>query len=69
MAAARAAARGALRQRPPVRVGEEHRERSGGVLPLAALAGDGRIGVFYRAQGVEASSAVQANVFVDRHGF
>jgi len=69
MAAARAAARGALRQRPPVRVGEEHRERSGGVLPLAALAGDGHIGVFYRAQCIEASSAVQANVFVDRHGF
>lgn len=69
MAAARAAARGALRHRPPVRVGEEHRERSGGVLALAALAGDGRIGVLYRSQGVEASFTVETNVFVDRHGF
>jgi hypothetical protein len=69
MAAARAAARGALRHCPPVRVGEEYREGSRCVFALAALAGDGHIGVFYRAQCIEASSAVQANVFVDRHGF
>ncbi|HEX6304237.1 MAG TPA: hypothetical protein VFZ76_08615 [Anaerolineales bacterium] len=69
VAAAGAAAGRALRHCAAVRVGEKHRDRAGGMLTLALLARNRGIRVFNRAQRVETSFAVQANVFVDGHIF
>lgn len=69
MAAAGAAARGALSYGAAVRVGEEHREGPRGVLTLAVFACYRGIRVFKWAQRVETNLAVKANVFVDGHIF
>lgn len=67
MAAAGAAAGGALGHGAAVRVGEEYRDGARGVLTLAVLACNGGICVLNRAQRVETGLAVQTNVFIDGH--
>jgi len=57
----------ALGDRPTVGVSVEHGEQARGVFALAVMAGDGRVGVLHRTQGVKASTAIQADVFVEGH--
>ena len=57
----------ALGDRPTVGVSVEHGEQARGVFALAVMAGDGRVGVLHRTQGIKAGTAIQADVFVERH--
>ena len=57
----------ALGDRPTVGVGEKHGKQAGSVFALAVMAGDGRVGVTHRTQGIKAGTAIQADVFVERH--
>ncbi len=62
-----AAARCTLGESTAIRVREEERDHTCGVLALASLTWDRCIGVLDRAQCVEAGSAVETDVFVERH--
>lgn len=62
--AASGAGGSALGDGSPIRMGVKQGKHTGGVLTLAILAGDRRIGLAERAQGVKLSSAIEADVFV-----
>jgi hypothetical protein len=45
-------------------MGVKQGKHAGGVFPLAVLAGDRRIGIAYRAQGVKLCPAINTDIFV-----
>lgn len=50
-------------------VGIKYGKSPDGMDTKTFFAGDGRIGVFHRAQGFELGTTIFANVFVNGHGF
>jgi hypothetical protein len=59
--------RAALSHYAAIRVGEEQGELARGMLAPAVPAGDGRVGILNRTQGIKTSFTIQADVFVERH--
>ena len=58
----------ASRNRPAAAGCKEYRQHPRSMLALTGTAGDRLIGILHWADSFKALLAIQANVFVDRHG-